>query len=148
MIPTQEQADLDNPEEHFLWVLRNMPSAAGTGMVTHPSFLRTWSKHLVDAGCIHRDALIKLADENGNIHISQLPEQKIKFQQAMRGPSHIYNNAARWVGKDTPDPEPMHLQDIKTLTTQEQHVMAKQLIDEGIIRINPPNLPLAQELKN
>lgn len=146
MIPTQEQADLNNPEEHFLWALRNMPSLAGTGMVTHPGFLRSWSKHLWDCAFIHRDALVKLADENGMIHVSQLPKQTIKFQQAARGPSHIYNNAARWVGTDTPDPEPMRLPDVTKLTIQEQHVMAKQLIESGVLRVNPPNMPLAQEL--
>lgn len=148
MIPTQDEADMGNPEEHLVWALRNMPALAGTGMVTHPGFLREWSKHLWECGFRHTDYLASLADEDGNIHVSQLPKQTIKFQQAMRGPSHIYNNAARWVGKDTPDPKPMRLQDVTKLTIQEQHVMAKQLIDNGIIRVNPPNLPLAQELKN
>jgi hypothetical protein len=147
-IPSQEEADFNNPEEHFLWALRNMPSMAGTGMVTHPGFLRKWSKHLVETGAVHVDHLRKLADENGNIHVSKLPKQTIKFQQAFRGPSHIYNHAARWVGKDTPDPEPMRLQDVTKLTIQEQHVMAQQLINEGVIRVNPPNLPLGAELNN
>lgn len=147
-IPAQGQADMNNPEEHFLPFLRNMPTMAGTGMVTHPGFLRRWSKHLWETGCVHRDYLVKLADENGNIHVSKLPKQQIKFQEAFRGPTHIYNHAARWVGKDTPDPEPMRLQDVTKLTIQEQHVMAQQLIKEGIIRVNPPNLPLGAELND
>lgn len=147
-IPSQDAVDLDNPEEIFLWALRNMPCMAGTGMVTHPGFLRKWSRHLWETGSVTRDYLLRLADEDGNIHVSKLPPQQIKFQEAFRGPRHIYNHAARWVGKDTPDPEPMRLQDVTKLTIQEQHVMAQQLINEGVIRVNPPNLPLGETLND
>lgn len=72
VIPTQDEADLNNPEEHFLWALRNMPAFAGAGMVTHPGFLRQWSAHLWNCGFAHRDWLEELADEDGDIHISKI----------------------------------------------------------------------------
>lgn len=132
-IPSQSEADLSKPEEHFLWAMRNMPSFAGSGVITHSGFLRGWSKHLWDAGFRHRDWLEGLADENGNIHVSKLPKQQIKFQEAFRGPHHTYNNAARWVPMDTPAPEPVCLPDVTQLTIQEQHAMAWQLREAGII---------------
>lgn len=107
-IPSQQEADPHNPEEHVVWALRNMPTFAGIGAVTHPGFLRQWSKHLWECGFRHRDYLEGLADENGNIHVSQLPEQTIELQGAFRGPSHIYNNAARWVGYPTTCRTPRH----------------------------------------
>ena len=65
---------MSNPQEHFLWALRNLPSFAGTGMVTHSGFLRKWSDHLWHCGFAHRDYLAGLADSDGNIHVSQLPK--------------------------------------------------------------------------
>lgn len=138
MIPTQEDADFNNPEEHFLWALRNMPAFAGAGMVTHPGFLRQWSSHLSQCGFAHRDWLERLADEDGNIHVSKLPRQTIKFQPAMRGPRHGYNNAARWVHVSEADPEPMHLPDIRQLTIQENQYMLDQYMQAGMIPAAPP----------
>jgi len=133
MIPSQQEADFNNPEEHFLWALRNMPAFAGVGMVTHPGFLRQWSAHLWGCGFVHRSYLEGLADENGNIHVSQLPPQTLKFQPAVRGPRHGYNNAARWVSVDTPDPTPINLPDIRQLTIQENEAMLQQYRDAGMI---------------
>ena len=144
MIPTQETADMNNPEEHFLWALRNMPAFAGAGLVTHPGFLRQWSEHLWKCGFAHRDWLEGLADEDGNIHVSKLPRQTIKFHQPMRGPRHGYNNAARWVSEETPEPEPINLPDIRQLTIQENEVMLEQYRSAGMIPPPPPSPSTAQ----
>jgi hypothetical protein len=133
VIPSQSDADLDDPEEHFLWALRNMPTTAGTGMVTSAAILRKWSEHLWKVGCVHRDYLIGKADENGFIHVSSLPHQQIKFQEAFRGPHHQYNNAARWVEENEPDPEPVRVPNIHDMTTQEKHALLYQLQREGLI---------------
>jgi hypothetical protein len=138
LIPTQQEADLNNPEEHFLWALRNMPAFAGAGMVTHPGFLRQWSAHLWGCGFVHHDYLERLADEDGNIHVSKLPRQTLKFQPAIRGPRHGYNNAARWVDTTTPDPEPINLPDIRQLTIQENEMMLQQYRQAGMIPAPPP----------
>ena len=144
MIPLQEQADMNNPQEHFLWALRNMPSFAGAGMVTHPGFLRQWSEHLWKCGFVHRDFLEKLADEDGNIHVSQLPRQVLKFQPAIRGPRHGFNNASRWVSAESPDPEPINLPDIRQLTIQENEVMLEQYRAAGMIPAEPHGPTLAE----
>lgn len=143
MIPTQKQADMNNPEEHFLWALRNMPAFAGAGMVTHPGFLRQWSNHLWQCGFAHRDWLESLADENGNIHVSKLPKQQIKFQQPSRGPRHNFNNAAWWVPIDTADPEPINLPDIRQLTIQENQIMLEQYRQAGMIPSPAPEPSVA-----
>ena len=132
-IPSQRDANLDNPEEHFSWALRNMPTFAGIGAVTNSGFLKEWSKHLWKCGFRHRDWLLRLADENGNIHVSQLPTQEIKLQDPVRGPRHQYNNAARWVDSSTPDPEPIRLPDIRQLTIQENEAMIQQYRDAGMV---------------
>lgn len=138
MIPTQEEVNLDNPEEHFLWALRNLPMIAGAGMVTHPGFLRQWSAHLWSCGFAHRDWLVGLADEDGNIHVSKLPKQSIKFQQPVRGPWHGYNNAARWVPQSAPDSQVVNIPDIRQLTIQENEALLSQYRDAGMIPAPPP----------
>lgn len=146
MIPDQAQADLDKPEEHFLWALHNLPTIAGTGALCHPAILRRWSKHLVECGFAHTDHLAKLADDNGNIHVSQLPKQQIKKIPALRGPRHVYNNAAAWVPVDTPAPEPMRIPDIHKLTIQENAAMLKQYEEAGMIPPLPPDRDTAEEV--
>lgn len=145
MIPTQQEADMKNPEEHFVWALRNMPAFAGAGMVTHPGFLRQWSSHLSQCGFVHGDWLAQFADEEGNIHVSKLPRQTIKFQPASRGPRHGYNNAARWVNVGEENPEPTYLPDIRNLTIQENEFMLDQYRQAGMIPASPPGDSLAQE---
>jgi len=144
MIPTQQQADLTNPEEHFLWALRSLPSVAGAGMVTHPAFLREWSKHLWACGFAHRDYLASLADENGNIHVSRLPKQLIKLNQPVRGPRHVYNAAASWVPINAPDAQPSTVPDIRELTVQENEAMLAQYRQAGMINEYAPRQSVAQ----
>lgn len=144
-LPSQHEADMNNPDEHIAWAMRSLPSFAGSGCVTHSGFLRRWSKHLWDCGFRHTSWLAKLADENGNIHVSQLPKQTIKFQEAFRGPHHQYNNAARWVSEDTPDPQPVIIPNLREHTIQEKYALAYQLKEEGIVIPDAVMPPGAQE---
>lgn len=137
---------MNNPEEHALWALRNLPSFAGSGVVTHSGFLRLWSKHLWEVGFRHVDWLRSLADEDGNIHVSKLPAQQKRFQEAFRGPHHTYNNAARWVGMNEPDPEPMRIPNIQDLTIQEKHALLYQFQAAGLIPQGPVGPPTAEEI--
>ena len=63
----------------------------------------------------------------------KLPKQSIKFQQPFRGQRNDYNNAARWVGVDEPNPVPVKIPNIKQLTQQENEAMLKQYRDAGMI---------------
>lgn len=146
-IPSQQEANFHKPEEHFLWALRNLPTFAGSGMITHSGFLRGWSKHLWECGFAHRDYLETLADSDGNINVSQLPKQQIKFQEAFRGPHHTYNNAARWVREGEPDPQPVRIPDIQKLTTQERHALLYQFKQAGMVPDDSPKPSVAHVLK-
>lgn len=146
MIPTQENHDPRDPRQHVVWALRNLPMVAGVGGLTHPAFLAEWSEHLWKCGFAHRDYLEGLADEDGNIHVSQLPKQVIKFQQPFRGMRSDYNNAARWVGVDEPDPEPVVIPNIRQLTDQENQAMIQQYKQAGMIPDGRTKPPMAEEL--
>ncbi len=146
MIPTQETHNPRDPKQHFVWALRNLPLVAGVGAITHPGYMASWSEHLWNCGFAHRDYLEGLADADGNIHVSQLPRQTIKFQPAFRGQRSDYNNAARWVGMDEPDPEPVVIPDIRKLTQQENEYMLRQYREAGMIPDNKP-VPIMAEVE-
>lgn len=139
-----EQVDFSKGEEHLTFFLRNLPTYAGVGMVTHSGFLKVWAKELFKRGVFHRDYLVRLADKDGNINVSQLPEPSSNFQKAFRGPRQQYNNAARWVPKGTPEPQPTRLQDVSKLTREEQEAMADQLRQLGVIPTEQPKQHSAQ----
>lgn len=147
MIPSQQDHNPLDPKQHFAWALRNIPMVAGIGAITHPGYLAGWSEHLWKCGFAHRDYLEGLADENGNIHVSQLPRQIIKFQPAFRGQRHDLNNAARWVEMDAEDPEPVRIPDIRQLTQQENEYMLRQYRAAGMIPDNSTGPPLAEVLE-
>lgn len=140
MIRTQEQTNYANPREHFVWALRVLPMISGVGGITHPMFLTQWSEHLFNCGFFHRDYIASLADEDGFIHIDNLPEQIVQFQPAIRGPRNSYNNAARWVDEGSPDPEPIHLPDINDLVANEREAMLRQFVEAGLVTV-PENGP-------
>lgn len=143
-IPTQEEHNPHDPRQHAVWALRNLPLVAGVGAITHPAYLADWSEHLWKCGFSHRDYLEGLADENGNIHVSQLPKQTIRFQQPFRGPRNLYNNAARWAGMDEQDPEPVRIPDIRQLTDQENQAMIQQYKSAGLIPDDSPKPSVAE----
>ncbi|QJD50233.1 minor tail protein [Mycobacterium phage Iwokeuplikedis] len=144
MIPSQESHDPNKPKEHVAWALRNLPMVAGVGAITHPAYLSDWSEHLWRCGFRHVDWLRGLADEDGNIHVSQLPDQEIKFQPAFRGQRHDMNNAARWVAQGEPDPEPVRIPDIRKLTQQENEAMLRQYREAGMIPSDRPGPSMAE----
>jgi hypothetical protein len=144
MIPSQESHDPTDPKQHVAWALRNLPMVAGVGAITHPGYLGGWSEHLWDCGFRHRDYLEGLADENGNIHVSQLPQQLKKFQPAFRGQRNDYNNAARWTDMDEAPPEPVRIPNIRHLTQQENEAMLRQYREAGMIPDGRPGPVLAE----
>lgn len=144
MLPTQQTVDWNDPKQHIAWGMRNMPMFGGFGAVTNPGILLTWSEHLVRAGFCHTDYLRSLADENGNIHVSRLPRQLIKWQAPFRGPQDSYNNAARWVDMSAPERETPRIVDVREYTIQEQHAVKDMLVETGVVRPEPPKEVLAQ----
>lgn len=144
MIPTQEECNPDDPEEHFLWALKNLPGVFGVGQIVHPSILRQWSEHLVKCGFIHVDSVKKLANKNGTVSVKKLPEQQIEWHPPL-GPRHEFNRGD-WVPVGTPKPEPTHLPDIRQWGPVENQIMLDQYRRAGFIPDLPPTVDVAEEL--
>lgn len=142
--PQQVECDPEDPAEHFLWALCQVPW--GQEMQSMPPHMaRILSSHLVEVGFAHTAWLAGLADENGFIHVDQLPKQKKKLQMPHRGQQSYLNGLARWVPVETEDPEPVCLPDVSTMTVAEQQLMINELRDLGRLEDPSPDLgPLAQ----
>lgn len=150
VIPLQQDTNFEDPEEHFLFALRNIPMLAGSGMMTNSGFYRKWSEHLWKVGCAHRDYLASLANADGFIHVDQLPKQQVVFQEAFRGPGHTYNAAARWVPVEMANEHPpvVKIPDLTKMTDQERWVLAYQQKRDGFTipdAIMPPAAEVMDE---
>lgn len=136
---TQETADWKDPKKALAWALRGLPHPnGGSNQVSHPAILETWSEHLVKVGLVHVDQIRALADENGNVHVDQLPKQRIKLQEAVRGPRTQYNPASRWVPIETPEPPKFRVQDPRQLTQQEREAQLAIYRELGMIPDSAP----------
>lgn len=109
-----------------------MPTPTGIPAILPAEFFGTWAQHLRSCGFVHVDEVAALAVD-GVVDVEKLPKQRIKLAPPMRGPRHNFNNATQWVPVDQPDPEPMRLPDITTLTVQENEAMLAQYRAAGMI---------------
>ncbi len=129
---------MDDPREHIAWGLVHMPSFRGTPLLTHPEIIGDQSEHLFKLGFCHVGWLAGLANEDGFIHVDQLPKQQLKYQKQARGPRNPYNAASKWVDMETPEPKPMRIADIRALTPEENAAMIAQYQAAGMIPAAQP----------
>ena len=133
-LPTIEECKASNdPELMNQFVFVALPFHGQTPYTVEDALLPQWSKRLDDVGFVWAPRLAELADENGNIHVSQLPSPKIKFRAPFRGQQNSYNNSGVWVDINDTDPDPVVLPDVTTYTRHEQEVIVEQLRQEGVI---------------
>ena len=136
---TQDTADPKDPKKALAWALVGLPHPnGGSNQVTHPAIIEAWSEHLVRVGLLHVDQVRALADADGNIHVSKLPKQELKYQAAARGPRTPYNPAARWVPMNQPEPPKFRVQDPRQMTQQEREAQLAIYRELGLIPTNHP----------
>jgi hypothetical protein len=118
--PQQEDCDLSDPEEHFLWALTQVPFGQFNSQPIQPSLARTISKHLWECGFRHLPRL-----------------QNKKLQMPHRGQQHYLNASAKWVGMDEPNPDPVVMPDVKSMTVHEQELLLQEFDRLGKTRPEP-----------
>lgn len=145
-LPLQENADYSDPELALAWTYVNSPGITEqSAPLTLPGPLgRCMSKHQRQLGVVHVDELRAMADENGMIHIDQLPVQQKKYQRPIRGQQIPLNNASTWVPMDTPEPEPIVIQDPQAMTRPEIEALKARLRDMGEFDVDEPGADVAE----
>lgn len=127
----------DDPKQKNQWALVAIKLAGDTEFTPNPEAREWMSEHLDDLAIVYAPDLAKLADENGNIHVSQLPERKKKLRTPHRGQQHYLNNTSEWVGIDEPDVAPVALPNMEEYTRHEQEFVAEQLRYHGVVKDAP-----------
>lgn len=144
-VPTRDNCDQSDPRKKFQWVFVAWPFVAGQTFTPSDDLLEDWSQRLDDAALVDADQLRTLANEDGFIHVDQLPKPKIKLLKPNRGPDHTLNGATGWVDVDEPDPDPVIIPDVGEYTRHEQEIIAEQLRYHGVIPTEEPKVETAQE---
>lgn len=108
----------DGPHRWLPW-LRGIPMANGdpTNFQIHDA--QAFAVHLEKCGFVWGPELAALANEDGYIHVSQLPVQQIKQLPPEHGPDIWVNPTGKWVPVDAPDPEPTKVLDLTELTDEQ-----------------------------
>jgi len=132
--PVKEKCDLDKPEEHFLWALVLIPFSEKVLQPIQQNIAKVISKHLWSLGFRHVDWLRGLANEEGFIHVDDLPEQQFKLQMPHRGPQSSLNAMAIWVPMSADTPDPIVLPDVNKMTHEERAVLTEELKKYGYIK--------------
>lgn len=120
---SQENCDMSNPEEHFLFGLMQIPVGSMEMMPILESTARTISKHLWDLGYRHHPKL-----------------QAKKYQRPVRGQQTHLNGLARWVPMDATDPEPITLPNVAQWTNEEAEWVKAEMKRHGMIHEPQPQL--------
>lgn len=148
-LPTYEKcAGSDDPRVRHQWAFVQWPFLNDQGYTPAPDALELWSVRLDQLGYVHGPTLAQLADENGMIHVSQLPEQTIKLAVPYRGQQHYLNGAAMWIDRDADEVEPVNIPDPAEFTVHEQLVMQERMRYTGTLKDPEPEPDgLAEEFK-
>ncbi|MFC9514397.1 DUF2744 domain-containing protein [Nocardiaceae bacterium NPDC056970] len=144
-IPTWENCDRTDPKLALKPACVGLPWA-GSQKFTPPSDLaEEWSEHWGKIGVCYVGDIAALADEDGTIHVDQLPKPELRLIPPHRGQQHPMNATMQWVGCDEPDPDPVVIPDVssKVYTRHEQEVIAEQLYHDGVIDRPEPKRDVA-----
>lgn len=142
-IPTLENCDPNDPEQVLQWIAVQLPFAGQQEYTPGPDQRAAWSKRWDSLAIVYAPSLAKLADENGNIHVSQLPQPKLKLRAPYRGQQHYLNGAMQWVDIDEPEVSPVALPDMAEYTRHEQEFIAEQLRYHGVVKSDEPKMDTA-----
>lgn len=136
-IPTQSTCDWNDPSQAMVWASMYIPVLGRSPMVFPRIIAEKLSEHYTACGYVHVDQVAALADENGYVHVSQLPEQKQKLVRPYRGQQHELNPMGRWASMDEIEPEPVVIQDPAAMTVHEREAQVERLRYLGY-RVNEP----------
>lgn len=127
--PQQNQCDMKDPTEHFLWGLAQIP-VGNEMMPVQIATARNMSQHLHELGFRHHPKL-----------------QTKKLQLPVRGSQSNLNGLARWVPMDAEDPDPLVLPDVKAMNAEEREWVHQELKNVGHINDPKPDIgPVAKVL--
>ena len=132
-------ADVSKPDEVFLYELQAIPLVGRSPFTPPLEWSKAISKHLVEScGLLPTRLLEALADGDGKIDVSQLPQPARKLFRPYRGEQSRFNNAAQWIPVAQEEPEPVRIQDPAEMTVREREAQVERLRYLGY-KVNEPD---------
>jgi len=142
-LPLQETCDQNDPREAHQWLFVALPFGETQSHTPDVRMLPSWSQRVADAGYMHVNQIRALANEDGFVHVDQLPKQRKRLRAPYRGQQHYLNGACEWVDMDEPDPEPFIVPDPAAHTPHEQAAMVERLYYTGALKRPEPEVDKA-----
>jgi hypothetical protein len=113
-LPTQANCDPDDPVEHLLWTLVNVPYTSRQPITFPMALMRAIAEHQHACGARHNPEL-----------------QTRKLQVPYRGQQHVLNSSSIWVPMDAEEPDPVVIPDMSAHTVHEREHVVQQLRELG-----------------
>lgn len=126
----QHEVDYANPRERVAWALRGMELNGNTFLAPDEVF-ESWSEHLSKCGFVHVDQVRSL-NEDGWVHVDDLPVQEIHYQPPVAGQRHPLNGSGQWVPVDVPLEFESGI-DVEFLSPAQRQRLVEQLRERGDI---------------
>lgn len=131
---TQEETNLDDPSERFVWAFRGV-EFNGMPLAMPEPVLEQWSRHLSSCGFVHADQVIgMLGDSEAEKVLARKlgALQEIHYQPPLRGQDHAMNMSGEWVPIDQPVQQAV-VPTSSLMTAQEKAKMIEEFREEGLI---------------
>ncbi|MCK8671012.1 DUF2744 domain-containing protein [Rhodococcus sp. HM1] len=141
-LPEQATCDQNDPRTAHQWLFVDLPFGENQPHTPDLRLLPSWSQRVDDAGYRHVDQIRALADENGMIHVDQLPQQRKRHRPPYRGQQHAMN-ASHWVDMDDENPEPFAIPDPALYTPHEQAAIVERMYYTGVLKRAEPEVDKA-----
>ena len=144
-IPTWDNCDRTDPRMRLKPACVGLPWAGQQRFTPPGDLAEEWSEHWDAIGVVYVGDIAALADEDGMIHVDQLPKPRLKLVPPHRGQQHPQNATMQWVDVNEPDPKPVVIPKVTSdvYTRHEQEVIAEQLYYDGVIQRPDPERDLA-----
>lgn len=115
-IPLQQDCNLEDPEEAFLWMFSGLPGPdAQSPMLVPPQWARQWSKRMWEAGARPHPEL-----------------QMIKYVPPSSQQHWLAGAGGKWVPIDQPLPPEVTAPSTDHLSMEEKKVLAQRFAAEGV----------------
>lgn len=144
LIATPEGCDPNDPKDSLRFLASALPNLGGVAYTPHQDIQEAWSERWTAMGVTTGPRIAALADENGMVHVSQLPVPTIKLRLPHSGQPHPMNGLLEWVPVDEPDVAPIRLPSADEMDVLERAVMAEDLRRVGAIPTPEPEIVTAE----
>lgn len=124
----QEQCDITNPKERFLWALMYGLEYNGVPFQAPQPVMESWSEFLSQCGFFHVSELPPGAD----LTALNLSPQQIHYQPPLRGGDGFVHGTGKFVPVDEPIQSPL-AETIASLSIEEKKVLLEELKKEGLV---------------